>query len=137
MAHIPPTPNDLRLRYPAFAAVGDPVVQYWLDDAERIVTASWIDADYAPAILAYAAHNLALSGLEAGAVSGGSVGAMSAGLTSFRSASLSVGFSDSHAARLAAGEWSATRYGAEFLIFLRRNRSGPVVAIAAPPACGC
>lgn len=132
MAHTPPEVTAFRLRYPAFVAVPDQTVQYWLTDAERIVTTGWIEADYDVAIMAHAAHEMALAGLEGG--SGGGGGTME-GVTSFRSASMSVTFSDAHAARLSAGGWEATRYGREFLIYLRRNRGGPVVAVAAPGAC--
>ena len=128
----PPTVADFRLRYLNFASVPDATVQYWLDDAARFVTEAW-GGDYAPALMAYAAHQLALAGMEAQA--GGAGATLPGGVTSFRSGSLSVSVSDTVASAWASGSWRATRYGADFLAMLRRNRGGPIVASAEP--CGC
>jgi len=126
LAHVPPTVEDFRTRYPSFTGASDATVQYWMTDAERYVTTAWAEEDYAPAIMAYAAHQLALSGLD-----GAGGGAQRAGgMTSFRSGSLSVSFSDKAAAAWASGSWDASRYGAEFRAMLRRNRAGPIVAQA-------
>lgn len=115
-----PTASDLKARYPAFASVPDSTVDLWINDAQRIVTAGWSNVDYAPALMALAAHNMALQGLG---VSGASAG-LPAGLTSFRSASLSVSFSEAAAAQQVAGGYSSTPYGREFAPMLRRNVGG-------------
>lgn len=126
MAYTQPTAADLKLRFPAFAAVADETVEYWLTDARLIVTADWIEADRAPAEMALAAHNMVLAGLG---TSGGAVGELAAmGVTDFKSASMSVSF-DAAAIRSAnGGDYGATRYGIAFRTYLRRNRGGPFLA---------
>lgn len=122
MAYSEPTASDLKTRYPAFAGVADATVEYWLDDARTIVTESWAEGDRAPAEMALAAHNLAMNGFG---TSGGAVGDLAAmGVTSFRSASMSVGFAEATVARRSAGGYGATRYGRQFRVYLKRNRGG-------------
>lgn len=121
-----PVPNPLlaefRIRYPAFAAVADETVQYWLTDSERMITSDWFEADQAPAMCALAAHNLAMSGYG---TTGGAVGNLAEmGVTSFKSASMSVNFSDGVIAASAGGGYASTKYGTEFMTYLRRNRGG-------------
>lgn len=110
-----------RIRYPAFASVPDATVAYWITDAQRTVTDSWIDTDIEPATLALAAHNLALSSASGGAV--GDLAAM--GVTSFKSASMSVNFAEGAVLRSGGGGYRSTKYGVQFLPYLRRNRGGP------------
>lgn len=127
----PPEPTGLlaifRIRYPEFAAVSDETVEYWLTDAELIVTDSWIPADHDPAIMALAAHNMALGGLG----SASPVGSLK-GVTSFKSGTFSASFSDAAANQSVNGGYNATRYGQQFYIYLRRNRGGPRVT---SPGC--
>ena len=125
----PPTTSEFKTRYPAFASVADPTIEVWLTDAERYVTDAW-GADYAPGIMAYAAHQLELAGYGSGAGSGGA--AAGSGVSSFKSGSLSVSFSSA----FSAGGWSATRYGDEFLAMLHRHRGGPITVSATPSPCG-
>ena len=122
MAYTAPTPAELILRYPAFAAVDEEVIQYWLTDAERFVDESWIETDYAPALMARAAHEMAVEGLgtEAEATAD-----LPAGVTSFKSGSFSVQFSEGAANAKSAGSLSSTRYGSEFAALRRRNKFGP------------
>lgn len=125
MAYTVPAPADLKLRYPAFTAVDDEVVDYWIEDSLRIVTEGWFEGDYAPAILAHAAYQMALNGLGS---AGGAVGDLAAmGVTDFKSASMSVSFDASTLAAAAKGGYGANRYGNEFAVFLRRNRGGPML----------
>ncbi len=120
-----PRPSDLIARYSAFADVATATIQYWLTDAERFVDTSWTEGDYAPALMALAAHNMALAGLgtEAAATAG-----LPTGLTSLKSASFSASFSDQVAADRTTGALASTRYGAEFATLRRRNRGGPRIA---------
>jgi hypothetical protein len=118
MPYTAPTPAELLLRYPAFAAVAEDVRQYWLTDAHRTVDESWIEADYAPALMALAAHNMALAG-------NGAAGGIPAGVTKFKSGAVDVAFSDAAAAAQVRGGYGATRYGIEFQALLRRNKGGP------------
>lgn len=125
MAYTAPLPSALKLRYPAFAAVDDTVVQYWLTDAERFVDTTWREADYAPALMAAAAHAMALQGLGATGAA-----ALPTGVTRFKSASVEVAVSEAAASAQAKGGWGATRYGAEFQAIQRRNFAGPRVVAA-------
>lgn len=122
-----PVPSPLlaefRIRYPAFAAVSDDIVTYWLEDAETIVTDSWFAGDISPARMALAAHNLALSGYGQPS---GAVGALAGmGVTGFKSASMSVNFDADTIKRSNSGGYSSTKYGHLFLPYLRRNVGGP------------
>jgi len=110
-----------RMRYPAFAAVPDAKVQYWLTDAAREVDASW-GADQAPATLALAAHNMTVT---PGVLPSAAGAALPAGLTSFKSAAVSLNFSDAAAAQAVSGGFRATIYGREFLRYQRRHVGGP------------
>lgn len=120
MAYTAPAVSDFRTRYPAFASIADDVVQYWLTDAQRFVDQSWREVDYAPALMACAAHNLAMSGALTGVA-----GMALNGVTSFKSGSFSANIDASAAQAAASGGWQATRYGKEFLALMRRNFAGP------------
>lgn len=117
MAYTKPTPANLKARYAEFAAVPDASAQYWLTDGERFVTEAWAEGDYAPGLMAYAAHNLAVSGLGTGA-------ALPQGVTSFRSGSFSATVTDAQAS---AEGFDATRYGREFIAMQRRNNGTPML----------
>lgn len=122
MAYAKPTPANLKTRYPAFASVDDPTVQYWLTDAERFVDETWFEKDYAPGLMAVAAHNMALGGIG----SGSGVGGLAVkGVTSFRSGSFSANIDASVAQAASKGGWGATSYGGEFEALRRRNFAGP------------
>lgn len=131
MTYTAATASDLKTRYPAFAAVEDATVTYWLDDARTVVTSAWIEGDRAKAEMALAAHNMALGGLGTG--SGGATGDMT-GVTDFKSASFAVSFDAETVRKAAAGGYDATRYGVEYKTYLRRNRGGPTL-VPAVPAC--
>lgn len=134
MAYVVPTPAELKLRYAAFAAVDDVAVQYWLTDAERVVDTSWAEADYAPALIAYAAHRMAeekVSGFAMDAASS----AQASGLTNWKSASVSMQFSEASAARVAAGGLQSTRYGLDYLDLLARR--GHSFGTSKPGALPC
>lgn len=123
MAYVQPDAAELKLRYPAFAAVDDATVEYWLTDARLIVTDAWAEIDRANAEMALAAHNLALNGYGS---SGGAVGNLAEmGVTSFKSASMSVDFDAETVRRSGNGGYSSTKYGVQFLPYLRRNVGGP------------
>lgn len=114
---------DFLRRFPAFASVPAETILYWLTDAETTVTDDWIEADISPARMALAAHNLALSGAGS---AGGAVARLAAmGVTDFKSASMSVSFDAETVRRSGNGGYSSTRYGVQFLTYLRRNRGGP------------
>lgn len=119
-----PAPAHLSARYPAFAAVSSATIQYWLTDAERSVDATWSEGDYAAALMALAAHNMALAGLG---LDSAALGSIPSGLTRMKSGSLELGFTEAAANARMTGSFDATRYGQEYQALLRRNRGGPLV----------
>jgi hypothetical protein len=131
MAYTAPTPADLRARYPAFADVQDATVQYWLTDAERFVDETWIEGDYAPALMAHAAWQMSLRGL--GVTS--AVEGFGAGVTRFKSGDMDVTISDKVAGAAASGGVAAGLYEAEFVALRRRNFGGPRLVGCAEPVC--
>jgi len=108
-----PTIADFRTRYPAFAAVGDSSVQYWLTEGFAEV-AAWNDADQPRGAMAYAAHKLASQ-----------TGTVAEGVTGFKSGTFSAQISEQAANRTG---FAATVYGREFLDLARRNFAGPRLA---------
>ena len=116
MPYIKPTTSDFKTRYPAFAAVADAPVSYWLDEGDT-ETATWPDDIRARAVMAYAAHKLTETGALAGTVP--------QGLTSFKSGTFSATVSDSLASLTG---FDATVYGREFIAMRRTAFSGPIMA---------
>lgn len=123
MPYTVPTVAEFRERFPAFAAVPDARIQYWLDH-HAPVTTDWIEGDYQPAILELTAHNLVVNDEVPRS---GEVGAM-AGVTRFRSGSMDVSFSEQAANAALGGGYDATKYGQRFRIYLRRNAGTPRLA---------
>jgi hypothetical protein len=135
MAYTLPTPTDLKLRYGAFALVEDATVQYWLTDAQRVVDTSWIEGDYAPALMAYAAHRMTEEGVTG--LSGGS-GGIPAGVTRFRSGSMDVAFSEAAATQQAEGGCSRRAMAGNMPAAEALSKAGPRVigGGVAPGGCG-
>lgn len=63
MAYDLPTPASMRTRFPIFAALSDPTLQEFIDEAARSVDTTWIEGDYTRAIQYLAAHNIVTEGL--------------------------------------------------------------------------
>jgi hypothetical protein len=122
--YMKPAAAHLLMRYPAFAAVPASTIAYWLTDAERSVDTSWGEGDYAAALMALAAHNMALAGLGTQAAA---LTDVPAGITSMRSGSLSLSFTTEAANARMTGDLTGTQYGQEYAVLLRRNRGGPYV----------
>jgi hypothetical protein len=124
MAYSSPSAADLKARYPAFAAVDDATITYWLTDGLRFVDQGWTEGDYAPAIMAVSAHNMVLAGVAG--ITGGDQAAMLAnGVTDFQSGSVRLRFSDEAVKAAVAGGYGSTRYGLEYFALLRTNKGGP------------
>lgn len=130
-----PTPAELKLHFPAFAAVDDAVVQYNIDRANRSVDLTWTEGDYTTAIELLACHYMELAGLGTGTEAemnaqglGGFSMIRSGQLTLQRSAK-SAGGDDA-----ANSEWGGTLYGRQFYWLLRKNK--PPVAVAGGTAPG-
>jgi len=111
----PPTAATLKTRYPAFTAVADATVDYWINDGLRFVPEAWGADDYAVGLMTYAAHNMGLGGLGTDASSG-------AGVTSVKSGTFSATISEAQAN---AKGYAATRYGHDFAAIQRRHNGGP------------
>lgn len=112
-----PTLSDFRTRYPAFAAVADATVEYWLGEGVAAVIA-WPEDDQAKGAMAYAAHRMAEQGLD---------GSGPAGVTSFKSGTFSASVSEAAANRTGL---HSTLYGREFIQLARRaGLAGPRTAV--------
>lgn len=128
MAYTEPTAADLKARYPAFAAVDSAVVTYWLTDAHRFVDTSWLESDYAPALIAAAAHHMSRARVTG--IASDEVGDLAAsGLTSFKSGTFQASFAEGAANAAAGGGWASTEYGREYAALLRKNKGGPRVTV--------
>jgi hypothetical protein len=115
-----PLLGEFRLRYPEFASVSDQLVVYWMSKAVATVTECW-GTDYEDGIMLFAAHKVSISG----ALTVGPGRGELAGVTRFRSASMDIAISETVANAGAKGGWSASSYGQEFQILLRRHCGGP------------
>lgn len=136
MPYDAPTAADLIARYPAFANVAVPTLEYWITDSARGVATSWIEGDYQPARLALAAHNMTLANVPG--IAGSDVaGFAAAGVESFRSGAFSANFSADAVKAAVAGGLESTAYGREYMDLLRKNRGGPRVTASGFPMGGC
>lgn len=136
MAYTAPTPATLKIRYPAFVDVPDATIQYWLDDAVRIVGtptgSDWLAAEAPIGLMLHAAHEMAKQGLG---VTPGAI-AVPDGVTSLKSGALAIGL-DAEAAKLSlSGGYERTAYGREFYLLLKQNRGGMRTTNAGVPDYG-
>lgn len=60
-----PSAAEFKARYPEFTGVGDTLVDLMIAEALSMVDDDWIATDQKPAILAFAAHLLAMEGYPA------------------------------------------------------------------------
>jgi hypothetical protein len=129
-----PAVAHLIAKYPAFADVEPSTIQFWLTDAERYVDTSWMQKDYAAALMAMAAHNLTLSGQGSEAQA---TADLPVGITSMKIGTLGLTFDSGLTKAKALGSLEASRYGSEYAGLLRRNKAGPRVApTGAADSCG-
>ncbi len=119
-----PTPAHLITTYPAFANVAYATIAAHIQGALGGVDTTWFAVDYPRAIMALAAHNMALLGI--GTVDE-SEGYARKGVTSIRDGAFSVQFSDKRVADLTGGSWSASPYGRLYESLLASNKGGPRV----------
>ena len=109
----------LRAKYPAFASVTDDTIQIYMADAQ--VDTSWLESDYASAIMLWTAWAMTDAGIGTGGEVAGYIGS---GVSRLKSGSLDVSFSD--AASSATG-YETNAYGRRFLSLYRKNKAGPRV----------
>lgn len=133
------TAADLVARYPAFASAPPALVTLVLDEARSAVDDTWIEADRKPALLAHAAHRLALEGHD-GSLGGSDhtvpIGdetmSVSGPLEMVEVGDTKVKFAAGEAAAnpgAAAGSgFEATVYGRYYLELLRRSQPAVLVA---------
>lgn len=132
MAYENPSADELQAAFPRFAAVADETVEFWLEQARRLVDQSWTEGDYAMGQMLLACHYMTLEGLGSG--SEAEINAQGLGdFTSVRSGSFAFtrkGGSDS----IAAGAIGSTSYGTRWLAMAKVNKGGPrVTATGTPP----
>lgn len=132
MAYTAPTVANLVTRYPAFASVPISTVGAALADAAGGADESWLEADYIPALVALAAHNMALVGLG---VQTEAERYAAQGVRAVRSGGFSVDFSEAAANRASKGGLDATPYGRAYKALLKRNRGGPLLVGGAADPC--
>lgn len=118
-----PTATFIRTAFPAFTAVPDMLINFWIGRAARSVDRSWTEGDYTYAIALLAAHLMTANGLGTGAEI---EGYRSAGITKLKSGTLDVTFSDGSASGTGGG-YGSTSYGRQFAVLLKQNRGGPRV----------
>lgn len=116
------TVQDLRFRHPEFRGVAADDIEYWLNDALKIVNPGWGD-DADEGQIEYACHKMAVNKVPG--IIKDEAEQIPAGVTRFRSASMDVAVSETAANRSIGTGYSATRYGAEFAVMLRRHGGGP------------
>lgn len=125
MAYDIPTAADLIALYPAFTDVAEATITAHITRAStQAVDTSWAEVDYAPAIIDYAAHTMALAGLGA---QDETAKYARAGVTGIRTGNFSANFSDKRVAKASGGGLDATTYGQSYKLALRRNKGGPRV----------
>lgn len=134
MSYAEPVAADLQMRYPAFAAVDPATITYWLTDAHRFVDTGWSEGDYAPALIAAAAHGMAQAGTP-GISNDEAADLAASGVTDFQSGAFRLRFSDDAVKAALATGFGSTIYGREYLALLATNRPG--FGTSAPGAVCC
>lgn len=130
MAITPPTATALKARYTEFAPVSDALVEAIIGEAALFVDETWREADQAPAILARAAHMLAIEGEPAR--SSGSAASVALGpVQRVKVGDVETQFGTRGAGVVASAATlglSDTPYGQRFLELRRRNFPGVATA---------
>lgn len=130
MAYTAPDRDDLKARFPKFAAVADDPIDAALADAALVVDDTWLSQeDFTSGRLLYAAHILTLDGFGTGT----SAAIASAGLEEFKtikSGDLTLTRSDESGAAAVSGDiLDKTTYGKRFKEVRDRNVGGPIAAV--------
>jgi Protein of unknown function (DUF4054) len=130
MTYAIPTAADFKERFPRFASVSNTVLDAVISEASGQADTTWLERDYAPAIMYYAAHLLVMEGVD-GAPGGGSGG----GVGPVKSESIgdsSVSYGGAATTVASASTYSkdtlrSTSYGQMYLRLLRQNQPGILV----------
>lgn len=126
MAYTAPTAAELKAAFPAFDAVADETVEFWIVRANRSVDTSWTEGDYAFAIMLLACHLMTGAGLGTGTDAEIAAAGLS-GVSRLKSGTLDVSFAGDGANSGDASGYGGTAYGRQFAALLKQNRGGPRV----------
>jgi len=129
MSYETPSAADLVARYPEFDPVSEARIGAFITEALQGVSTSWVEADYQPAILALAAHMMAVEGEPArsnnpsAAVNPLTLGrAVQSRKVGDVSTTYGGGTAAGGAFSASAGpDYSATTYGRRYMEMLHRN----------------
>jgi len=134
VALTPPLPLTFLARYPSFKDASPELVTLLLQEALGAVDETWIEADRQPALLAYAAHLLAveLYGTPTLDTGNGQKMLVTGPLSSAEVGPVKASFSEgagggSGGDSAAAGGLATTAYGRRYLELLRRNKPAVLV----------
>lgn len=137
MPYTPVTPAQFRAAKPQFEDMTDQEIQAYLDLAELYVDESWPERFYQPAIIAVACHLATLDGMGTDPQSE-SFSSGASGYQTIKSGDLTLTRfkSDAQSAGLSTTSWFAqTSCGAQYLVWMRMFKGGPVVALGGPLDC--
>jgi len=131
MAHPIPTTADLKARYPEFESVSDARVSLFIEEALSYVGQCWSERDYKTAVLAAAAHLMAMEGeprQEGAPVPPGTQ--LGAGIKRRKVGDVEVELNVSARSNERTGQdfWTQTSYGQTYWRLLRLN-SPAIVAV--------
>lgn len=129
-----PAPADIKADFPAFAAVDDAAIQRRIDRTPIWVDDSWLSSDYTWSKELLVAYWLTKDGFGTGTSAELAAQGLS-GVSRLKSGTLDVTFASSSDAGDGdtPSPWNENRYGIEFYIMLRKNKSGPLTT----GGCGC
>lgn len=131
-----PTRQEFTDRYPSFASASPALINALLQEALGAVDETWIEQDRKPALLAYAAHLLAveLYGNPVLDLGNGQAMRVSGPLSSAEVGPAKASFADGGsgssggASGASADSLASTTYGQRYLQLLRRNKP-PVLVV--------
>jgi hypothetical protein len=123
MAYTTPTAAQLKARHPAFAAVPDLTVEAFITDANRDVDTTWLEADYARAIMLLACHLMVREGIIGSSVVDGAV------VQSEKLGDASTTYAvPQQSGSSETNDFQSTTYGQQFARVRRQNVGGPLVS---------
>lgn len=131
MAYTRATLVEFQAIFPGFDAVTQPQYDFWVAEAERVVTSAWGD-DQQRSTMLCTAHYLASNGYG---TSGEAQIAGFGGATDIRSGTLSLGFSKD--SKASSNTWLSTRYGKDLWPLIRLYSGAPLVTASGTLPYGC
>lgn len=128
MAYTAPTYTDFITRFPAFdnqTTYPQAMVEAVLVEATNNIDETWLEQDYAIAIMYQTAHILTMDN----AVESASQAGPATFLQSESFSGMSMSYGKVSDGSLSQSEiWGGSSYGRRYLDLLRKNKGGPVVA---------